>query len=302
MDRKEWTLGPDDAEKRLDRVLRRLLANNTQGAIASALRKGLVKVNGKKADAACLTKQGDILSVAAFLLPASAERSEAQESAAKKPKAALPFPVIFENEHLLFIDKPAGISVHDGPDSVAQVFCDRTNDSLSFVSAPLHRLDKGTSGLLAVSKSAEGARWFCKKIKDREIKKYYWGIVLGRLAAKEEWTDELEINGAKKAARTIATPIKSGAYNGKEISLVLFQIFTGRKRQIREQSAMRGHPILGDKAYGGGVIGGRTGDGGPEKSAGFYLRSMRMEFPDNDLGLPPAIDASEPQDFLAFFK
>lgn len=301
MDRKEWTLGPDDAEKRLDRVLRRLLANNSQGAIASALRKGLVKVNGKKAGAACFTKEGDHLSVAAFLLSENSSKPQ-DVPAAERQEAALPFPVIFENEHLIFIDKPAGISVHDGPDSIAKVFSSRTNASISFVSAPLHRLDKGTSGLLAVSKSAEGARWFCKKIKEHEIKKYYWGIVLGRLEAQEEWTDELEINGAKKSARTIATPIKSGAYNGKEISLVRFQIFTGRKRQIREQSAMRGHPILGDKAYGGGVIGGRTGDGGPEKNAGFFLRSMRMEFPKNDLGLPPAIDASEPQDFLAFFK
>ncbi|MBR5095604.1 MAG: hypothetical protein IK094_00680, partial [Treponema sp.] len=57
MDRKEWTLGPDDAEKRLDRVLRRLFANKSQGAVESALRKGLVKLNGKKADAACLTKE-----------------------------------------------------------------------------------------------------------------------------------------------------------------------------------------------------------------------------------------------------
>ena len=193
--------------------------------------------------------------------------------------------VKMENEHLLFIDKPAGISVHDGPDSVAQVFSKRTNNSLSFVSAPLHRLDQGTSGLLAVSKSAEGARWFCKKIKDHEIKKFYLGIALGRLEAPELWEDEVD----GKAAKTIATPLKNGTVDGKEISLVQYQIFTGRKRQIRAQSAAHGHPLLGDKAF--GAEGGR-----------FYLRSMRMEFPDNDLGLPPFIDAPEPQDFLAFFK
>ena len=304
MERKEWTLGADDAGRRLDRILRRLLAENSQGAVLSALRKGLVRLNGKKAQASDLTSRGDLLSVASFLLAPIPEAPFAPSQKGKQGQKGppCPYPVVFENEHLIFIDKPSGISVHDGPDSIAKVFSGRANDSLSFVSAPLHRLDKGTSGLLAVSKSAEGARWFCQKIKEHEIKKYYWGIVLGRLAAQEEWTDELEINGAKKAARTIAAPLKSGAYNGKEITLVQFQIFTGRKRQIREQSAMRGHPILGDKAYGGGVIGGRAGDGGHEKNAGFYLRSMRMEFPKNDLGLPPAIDASEPQDFLAFFK
>ena len=282
MDRKEWTLGPDDAEKRLDRLLRRILSNSSQGAVESALRKGLVKVNGKKSDAASVTKAGDILSVAAFLL---AQKPPLAQGEAAKKEAALPFPVVFENEHLLFIDKPAGISVHDGPDSVAQAFAARTNGSLSFISAPLHRLDKGTSGLLAVSKSAEGARWFCQKIKDHDIKKFYWGIALGRIEAPETWEDPVD----GKSAKTIATPLKAGVFGEKEISLVQYQIFTGRKRQIRAQSAFHGHPLLGDKAFG-------EGDGR------FFLRSMRMEFPDNDLGLPAAIDAPEPQDFLAFFK
>lgn len=282
MDRKEWTLGPDDAQKRLDRLLRRMLSNSSQGAVEGALRKGLVKLNGKKAQASTITKEGDILSAAAFLLAQGPDQD--QEAAAKKEEP-LPFPVVFENEHLIVIDKPAGIAVHDGDDSVAKVFSARTNDSLSFVSAPLHRLDKGTSGLLAVSKSAEGARWFCQKIKDHEIKKYYWGIALGRIEAAETWEDPVD----GKTAKTIATPLKSGEFDGKKISLVQYQIFTGRKRQIRAQSAAHGHPLLGDKSFGEG--GGR-----------FYLRSMRMEFPDNDLGLPAAIDAPEPQDFLAFFK
>lgn len=297
MERKEWTLGADDSGRRLDRILRKLLAENSQGAILSALRKGLVKLNGKKAQASDLTQEGDILSVAAFLLApkegASPNGGKDMETLQAQKTPPCPYPIVFENEHLMFIDKPAGISVHDGQDSVAQAFCARTNNSLSFVSAPLHRLDKGTSGLLAVSKSAEGARWFCKNIQSHQIKKFYWGIVLGRLSAQEEWTDELEINGDKKAARTIALPLKQGAFDGKEITLVQFQIFTGRKRQIRAQSAMRGHPLLGDKAFGGDIV----GPGGR-----FYLRSMRMEFPENDLGLPPFLEAKEPQDFLAFFK
>ena len=117
------------------------------------------------------------------------------------------------------------------------------------------------------------------------------------MSTQEEWTDELEINSDKKDAKTVATPLKQGAFDGKEITLVQFQIFTGRKRQIRAQSAMRGHPLLGDKAFGGDISGASKGVGGR-----FYLRSMRMEFPENDLGLPPFLEAGEPQDFLAFFK
>ena len=135
--------------------------------------------------------------------------------------------------------------------------------------------------------------YFCAKIQSHEIKKFYWGIICGRLGREEEWNDELEIGGAKKAARTIAAPLKSGAIGGKEITLVQFQIFTGRKRQIRAQSAARGRPILGDVRFGGGAD--------KLSSGGFFLRSMRMEFPPNDLGLPDAIEAPVPQDFLAFF-
>ena len=91
MERKEWTLGADDAERRLDRLLRRLLAKNTQGEILSALRKGLVKLNGKKAQASSLTQEGDILSVAAFLLAPGGDSMEAQ----KAPPC--PYPIIFQN-------------------------------------------------------------------------------------------------------------------------------------------------------------------------------------------------------------
>ena len=292
-------MGADDAERRLDRLLRRLLAKNTQGEILSALRKGLVKLNGKKAQASSLTQEGDILSVAAFLLAPGGDSMEAQ----KAPPC--PYPIIFQNEHLLFIDKPAGVSVH-GEGSVAEFFAGQKTAALAFVPAPLHRLDKGTSGLLAVSQSMAGARWFSEKIQAREIKKFYWGIAEGRLEKECLWEDKLSVQESGNgfftpqagqeegaAAKTIATPLKSGLFNGREISLVKYQIFTGRKRQIRAQSAAHGFPLLGDKAYGG-----KDGAG----SGGFFLRSMRMEFPDNDLGLPRVLEAPVPQDFLAFFK
>ncbi len=308
-------MGADDAGRRLDRILRRLLAENSQGAVEGALRKGLVRLNGKKAAAAVLTKEGDLLSCATFLLAQNQEEAP-KARALPQENAVCPFPVVFKNEHLLFIDKPAGVPVH-GEGSVAEFFASQKTASLAFVPAPLHRLDKGTSGLLAVSQSLAGARWFSQKIKTHEIKKFYWGIALGRLEAQELWEDMLEVSGGQESAdeagaggrffttrvakaesgskavlaKTVATPIKRGLLDGKEITLVQYQIFTGRKRQIRAQTAARGLALLGDKAYGQDGSQGR-----------FYLRAMRLEFPENDLGLPPAIDAPRPQDFLAFFK
>ena len=180
-------MGENDAGRRLDRILRRVLKDNAQGAILSALRKGLVRLNGKKARAGDITKAGDLLSAASFLL---GENSYAGNGSPKKAPSC-PYPIVFQNENLLFIDKPAGTPTH-GKGSVAETFAPQKTDSLAFVQAPLHRLDKGTSGLLAVSKSAAGARWFCKNIKDHSIKKFYWGITLGDL--QKEFVFHIELN------------------------------------------------------------------------------------------------------------
>ena len=293
-------MGSDDSGRRLDRILRRVLKENSQGAVESALRKGLVRLNGKKAKGSDLTSEGDVLSAASFLVSPLEEKAFSL--------ADCPYPIIFKNQSLLFIDKPSGVPTH-GPGSVAEFFSAQKNSSLSFCPAPLHRLDKETSGLLALSQSLKGARWFSEKIKSHEIKKYYLGIVKGRLSRKELWEDFIEetrgpeknsfatsraVQEGGKAAKTIAEPLAHAAFNGQEISLVRFQIFTGRKRQIRAQGAARGLPILGDKKYRGLVPGLEEGK--------FFLRAVRMEFPQNDLGLPPFIDAGESQDFLAFFK
>ena len=90
MERKEWTLGADDAGRRLDRILRRLLAENSQGAVLSALRKGLVRLNGKKAQASDLTSRGDLLSVAAFLLAQIPEAPFAPSQKGKQGQKAPP--------------------------------------------------------------------------------------------------------------------------------------------------------------------------------------------------------------------
>ena len=344
MERREFTLGENDAGRRLDRILRRVLKESSQSTVEGALRKGLVRLNGKKAAASAITSAGDVLSCASFLLadafsqgPEAAQNEVSAKSdggaplyASRKsadlfqaPKApapaACPYPIVFKNEHLLLIDKPAGVAVH-GAGSVAEFFAQQKTDSLAFAPAPLHRLDKGTSGLLAVSQSLAGARWFCQKIATHEIKKFYWGIVCGSLDREETWEDQLNLEGvgafhtpqavlqAEPApfgasqnagrvktvrAKTIATPLKRGLYNGAPITLVQFQIFTGRKRQIRAQCAARNIPLLGDNRYGQSAPTGR-----------FYLRAVRLEFPKNELGLPPKIDitdSKECQDFLAFF-
>ncbi len=333
--RKDFILGENDSGRRLDRVLKKLLAEKPASAVFSAVRKGLLKINGKKTDASYITNEGDVLSVAEFLLTEDSgknkeAKSKMTDSSDRSPgsgrdekldpkerkdigtdgKEDFPdkFSHVFKNGNLLIIDKQRGIPVQ-GADSVAEFFSGRKTDSISFTQAPLHRLDRGTSGLLAVSQSLAGAQWFSRNIKNHSIKKFYFGIVLGSLEKKEVWYDKIakrqtdgdggfhtvqvlteKGNSALKeeGAETIAEPVKHGTFNGREITLVRFEILTGKKHQIRAQSAFHGHPLLGDTAY-------QKNEGGrPRSFGGFFLHASRMEFPENDLGIPPFVESEIP--------
>ena len=214
--------------------------------------------------------------------------------------------IIFEGAGLLILNKPAGLAVHDkgsdGSASLEELVRDylkyRLPPSLSFRPGPLHRLDKPSSGLIAFSTSLEGARFFSALMRERKIKRYYLALVKGTIEKDEVWHDELirdktsrksltlQAAAAKaamdaKAAETRVSPLASNA----ECSLLLAEIETGRTHQIRVQAASRGHPLLGDKKYGGG-----------SSADGFLLHAWRMIIP-GDPPLPQLIEAPLPENF-----
>lgn len=310
MDFKILVAGADDEGRRLDKILKSLLASSSQGGLHQALRKKLIKVNGAKSEADRRITQGDKISVAAFLL-------EGVPHASPSAAQPLPYKIIFQNEHICFIDKPRGIPVQpseNSSESISQTVArclGGTGGSLSFKAAPLHRLDRYTTGLLAVSKSAKGAREFSAMLQQHQIKKLYLALAEGDLAAAERWQDSLaytEEENSKdksgfhtveftdtgapeaKTAITEATPLSHGEYRGTRLTLVQYCIETGKKHQIRAQSARHGHPLYGDSVYGAKK----------NESGFFYLHALSMGFAkDNSLGLPPLITAPLPADFAA---
>ncbi|MDE5580519.1 MAG: RluA family pseudouridine synthase [Treponemataceae bacterium] len=328
MEWKEFTLGENDAGRRLDRLALRLLPHRTHGQIYSAIRKGLVKLEGRKVSPGEITREGETLSVAAFLIQderehfdgASSERNGESDTAKKNPSEKIQ--VIFQNRHLLFVNKPKGIPVH-GENSLAQILLESPQcfhhfhsnsdeiasqsleknspeKSISFRPGPLHRLDKGTTGIIAFSKSLAGAQWFSEEIKSHSIKKIYIGIAEGTLAHEEEWLEKID----GKEARTKATPLAYGEIFGRKATLAQYEISTGRKHQIRIHSETHGHPLAGDTAHGGN--GGaaehaeESSQGAKAKSTGnFFLHALEMTFPENNLGIPPKLCASLHEEFRA---
>lgn len=223
---------------------------------------------------------------------------------------------LFQNEHIRAVNKPFGVAVHKSNSkeiSLAEIVAAEyralhQNESLSFTAGPLHRLDKNTSGIIVFSQSLKGAQWFSENLPS--FKKEYLGIVQGEIDEPQYWVDFIDdtpkesgtayktvrISSAGKEARTHCFPLSHGSYKGTPVVLCRFCIETGRKHQIRAQSAFHGFPLLGDSAYNADF---RKGTAQPNR---FYLHAFKLSVPPNPIGMPQTIEAPLPEDFSLFLS
>jgi len=310
MDFSDYPFGQDDADRRLDKIIRRFLPDCSLSEVYSLIRKGLIRINGKKTKENFRIIESDVLNIASFLVEKKTGTEKAPENSFEKTELTdISNLIVFQNEHLLILNKPYDITVHgskDSLDNAVKAWYEKniTNSSLSFRSGPLHRLDRKTTGLLVFSLSSTGARWFTENIQSHLIRKTYLGVSQGTLAAPERWEDKIskidetsgfvtvkkdEING--KTAITNAKPLKHGEAGGRNATLTEFDIETGRQHQIRCQSSIHGYPLLGDTAYGASPL--------KNSSREFYLHAWKLTFPkDNPLNLPEIITCNPDSDFL----
>ena len=311
MDFQKYTLGENDAGRRLDKVVRKFLPSLPLSLIYKNIRSGFIRLNGKKTAAESKTAAGDELWIASVIADEKQTQTE--------PTQDLQFETVFKNQHIWVINKPYGIPVqkaHKGQLSLDTVIKNRytaesAGTSLSFSPGPLHRLDTCTTGLLAFSQSLAGAHWFSDAIAAHTIKKTYIGLVEGMLESETEWQDNLSqdknvpqgkfrtmsVSQAGKNAVTKARPIACGKYGSTPVTLVEFRIPTGRTHQIRAQSAAHGFPLLGDTAYNSSVNLEKDG------FQRYLLHAQRLEIPkDNPVGLPQKLTADFTSQFNHFLS
>lgn len=176
--------------------------------------------------------------------------------------------ILFENNDLIAIDKPAGLLSHasvdrERPDALRRLsqFLSSRDGHLPQLGL-LHRLDRDTSGVLLFTKRPDVHETYARKFRERTFKKSYLGLVRGK-PRTPEWRIEnhlaLEPKSASKAPRTIA--VRSGGDKAitdfkllkseKGLSLILAEPSTGRRHQIRAHLQQSGWPLLGDRLYGG---------------------------------------------------
>ncbi|MBQ8350789.1 MAG: RluA family pseudouridine synthase [Clostridia bacterium] len=245
---------------RLDSILA-AAAGISRSAAARLIAEGHVTLRGRAADKNDRPAAGEEL---CYELPAPREvETEAQD---------IPLAIVYEDDDLLVINKPSGMVVHpaagneDG--TLVNALLYHCKDGLSGINGELrpgivHRIDKDTSGLLAVAKNDTAHRALAAQLEDHSMRRTYYALVNGGFS-QDEGTVDLPIGRHPRDRKKMAVLREGEGHSRRaithyrvlrrygKITYLSLQLETGRTHQIRVHMAHLGHPLLGDTVYGGG--------------------------------------------------
>jgi 23S rRNA pseudouridine1911/1915/1917 synthase len=250
---------PDEGDDlRLDRFLASALALS-RSQLQRLIKEGSVLVGGRPAKANQAVKTGQEISID---VPEPIEAAPAPED--------LPLPIVYQDKDLIVVDKPAGMVVHPAAGHEGGTMVNALLhhvDDLSGIGGEkrpgiVHRLDKGTSGLMVVAKHDRAHEELARQFAQREVEKEYLALAWGEVMAGRRIDAPIgrdPSNRKKMAAesarvrrtRAAVTRIVRAEHFGRVLTLVQVAIHTGRTHQIRVHLSAIGHPIVGDALYGG---------------------------------------------------
>lgn len=298
------------AGQRLDNFLLKVLKGVPKTHVYRIVRSGEVRVNKGRASADTRLELGDEVRVPPVRVA---------EKPAVPPAPAREFPVLFEDEHLLAVDKPAGVAVHGGSGVSFGVIeqLRRARPQARFLEL-VHRLDKETSGILLLAKKRSALTALQDQFRQRETGKTYAALVIGAWPASKKVIDVplhkyLDAEGerrvravsptADEGRRSITLVKVAAAYDG--YTLLDVTIKTGRTHQIRVHLAHEGHPIVGDPKYGDfslnkALARGELLEG--HRFARMFLHARRLRFEHPASGETIELEAALPADCVDFLK
>lgn len=245
-------IGAEHDGQRVDNFLIRLCKGVPKSHIYKAIRDGQVRVNKGRIDADYRLAQGDVVRVPPLRLP---------DPGAPRPVPAAEFPVVYEDDALLVIDKPAGVAVHGGSGvSFGVIEQLRAARPQARFLELVHRLDRETSGLLMIAKKRSALLALHAMLREGKGDKHYYALVEGDWVNERQhirlpltkWTTasgerrvKVDREGGQAAHTIVTLKQRFGGY-----SLVDAELRTGRTHQIRVHLAASGFPIVGDDKYG----------------------------------------------------
>ena len=294
---REATVVPLQHGERLDRALVDIASEFSRSYLQQLIEVGAVKLNGQVArKASSRVKAGDVVAL---------ELRPTPQSQAFKPEI-MSLDVVYQDEHILVINKPAGLVVHPAPGNWSGTLL---NGLLAFdpacASMPragiVHRLDKDTSGLMVVARSRRAMDALVHAIAAREVSRQYLAIAHKPWTGRTEVTVDLPIGRDPRnrlrmavvdlqstAGKTAKTDVIHLGSSGN-FCLVRCILHTGRTHQIRVHMASLGHPLVADVVYGGNVVPGMARQA---------LHARRLAFAHPVTGVDHVFEATPPDDFV----
>jgi len=250
----EFVVSAKDAKVRLDQFLAKRLPEHSRSRLQQLIRGGFVRLNGGTSRPRQIVRAGDKID----LIEPPPEKVDIQPE-------AIPLHVLFEDDDLIVINKPAGMTVHPGAGQREHTLVNALLSHCAGLSGVggkerpgiVHRLDKETSGCLVVAKNDMAHRELSKQFAARTVEKIYLALVAGKLRKAAGVIDEkigrhpvhrkrMQVSPHRgRTARTEYRVIRSS----DAASLIECRLHSGRTHQIRVHLHHLGHPVLGDKVY-----------------------------------------------------
>lgn len=262
---KEIRITKNEENQRLDKFLLKYMNKASKGFLYKMLRKKRIKYNGGRAEGSELLKAGDTLQLYLAEETISSFMEEKTVAEAKRH-----FAIVYEDDDILVVSKPAGLLTHPEKSSDKDTLIDQILYYLyqkgqylpeadsSFTPALCNRLDRNTSGIVIAGKTLKGVQAVNETIRSHKLDKYYLTLVAGEIheageitayLTKDEEKNQVRISKREGSGKKTMTKYRPLAC-AKGYTLLEIHLITGKTHQIRAHMQSIGHPVVGDRKYG----------------------------------------------------
>ncbi len=262
---KEIRITKNEENQRLDKFLLKYMNKASKGFVYKMLRKKRIKYNGGRAEGSELLHAGDILQL--YLAEETLQSFMEEKTVAEAKRH---FGIVYEDEDILVVSKPAGLLTHPEKSGDKDTLIDQILYYLyqkgqyipeadsSFTPALCNRLDRNTSGIVIAGKTLRGVQAVNEAIRSHKLEKYYLTLVAGEIReageitaylTKDEEKNQVRVSVKEGMGRKTLTKYRPIAH-AKGYTLLEIQLITGKTHQIRAHMQSIGHPVVGDRKYG----------------------------------------------------